>query len=269
MLKPTKKTFYILIACILFLTMLIVAKNQTDKKFGPLALDTISNNSEDIVNTDDYNFVTGQTNNSISQTNDLSSVEGNLTESFSKNLFAKYYSGSDGAGLSETDSQALIDEAVGAYASIGLGEAPQYTLSDLKIVKSTEANLKNFANTFALKEDACLTNMRNVASGTEDPVQTGSLYKKCATDFVTIPIVQEINEDYLNLVNNYYLIGEKIIALETAKTDPLKAIVLMREIGELDIQKTTYYQNISNLIINSGIIFNNTEPGKIWVGGTQ
>jgi hypothetical protein len=269
MQKPTKKTLYILIACILFLAMLVIAKNQTDKSFGPLALDTSSNNSEDIVNTEDYNYVTGQTDNSESQITDLSGAEGNLTESFSKSLFAKYYSGAESGGLSDTDSQALINEAVSAYASISLGTAPEYTLSDLKIVKSTETNLRNFANTFVTKEASCLSTMQKVAQATEDPIQTGSLYKKCASDFIAIPIIQEINANYLGLVNNYYLMGEKIISLEGAKSDPLKAIVIMREIGELDNQKITYYQNISNLIIKSGIIFNNAEPGKAWVGGTQ
>ncbi|MEI7513067.1 MAG: hypothetical protein WCJ74_00400 [bacterium] len=268
MYQPTKKTLYILIACILFLAMLVIAKNQTDKNFGPISLETSSNNDEEIINTEDYNFVTGETDNSETQINNPIEANENLTESFSKNLFAKYYSGAGDVGLTDTDSQAFVDEAVSAYASISLGNAPQYVLSDLKIVKSTEANLRNFANTFAVKEASCLENIKRVAIGTEDPVQTGSLYKKCATDFVEIPIIQAMNEYYLNLVNVYYSMGEKIISLEEAKSDPLKALVLMKEISDLDNQKITYYQNISNLIINSGIIFNNEEPGKAWVGGT-
>ncbi len=265
MLKPSKKTFYILIACILFVITLAIAKSQTSKNFGPIALETSSNDSEEIANTDDYNNEVVNPTNVNTQTKTFTEADGNLTESFSKGLFSKYYSGTESTGLSDIDSQALVNEAVGAYSSIGLGNAPQYIISDLKIVKSNEANIRNFANTFVKDEEACLAKIKIVAQTTEDPIEIGSLYKKCAENFITIPIIQEMNEYYLNLVNNYYLIGEKMASLEAAKSDPLKALVLFKEIGVLNTAKVPYYKNISNIIKNSGIIFSNTEPGKPWL----
>lgn len=264
--QPTKKTLYILIACILSLTAITIAKTQTDKLSGLVALETSS--STPVVNTDQNleELVTPSNN----QTDGSANVtDENLTESFSKSFFAKYYSTNEGAGLTDTDSQALINEAVDAFKTVDLGNSPHYTFQDLKIVKTNEQNLRNFANTFATTEKACLTQVQSVAQSTQDPIQSGNLYKKCAEDFVKIPIVQEINQYYLDLLNTFYLIGEKIYSLEAAKSDPLKALVIIKELGVLDDDRTVIYQNISNLIIKSGIIFSNEEPGKVWVGGVQ
>lgn len=63
--------------------------------------------------------------------------------------------------------------------------------------------------------------------------------------------------------------GEKIYSLEAAKADPLKALVIMKEIGVLENNRVVLYTNISFLIKKSGIIFSNEEPGKAWVGGAQ
>jgi len=266
MQKPTKKTLYILISCILFLLMIIVAKNQTVKTTNLLSLETSSNEPTETSNESLEGLVTGG---NTPQNNRTTIGDENITESFSKSLFAKYYSTGEGAELNNTDSQDLINQAVESFKTVGLENTTHYSFQDLKIVKSNEQNLRDFANTFAVKEEVCLANVRKVAQGTEDPIQTGNLYKKCASDFVAIPITQEINKSYLNLINTYYLMGEKIYSLEAAKSDPLKALIIMKEIGQIDTEKTNEYQNISNLIVKSGIIFSNEEPGKAWVGDTQ
>ena len=264
--QPTKKTLYILIACILSLTAITIAKTQTDKLSGLVTLETSS--STPVENTDQNleDLVTPSDN----QTNGIANVtDENLTESFSKSFFAKYYNTNDGSGLADTDSQALINEAVDAFKTVDLGSSAHYSFQDLKIAKTNDQNLRNFANNFATIEKACLAQVQSVAQSTEDPIRTGNLYKKCAEDLVKIPIVQEINQNYLNLLNTFYLMGEKIYSLEAAKSDPLKALIIIKELGTLDDDRTVIYQNISNLIIKSGIIFTNEEPGRAWVGGAQ
>lgn len=262
---PTKKTLYILIACIISLVSIFISKNISEKTISLIALET-GTSSKELSNTDEISFVTGQTN--IQKTNILGS-EGNLTESFAQGVFSKYYTNTGDTGLNQTDSLSLINDAVTAYSSVSLDNAPKYSIQDLKIVATNDSNIRNFSNSFAVKEESCLKNIQITAKKTEDPIQTGDLYKNCANTLLTIPIVQEINSNYLDLVNNYYLTGEKIFSLEASKSDPLKAIITMKEIGELDTQKKTYYQNISSFIKRSGIIFSNEEPGKIWLGTIQ
>jgi len=263
---PTKKTLYILIACILSLVIISIAKNQTTQKYGLIALETSSSTSEMLTNQADVDLVTPSNNPS---SENIIAEDENLTDSFSKSLFAKYYSTGDGSGLNEADGQDLVNQAVDAFKIVSLGNTAHFGYQDLKIVKSTDQNLRAFANNFAIKEEACLASVRKVAQGTQDPLQTGSLYKKCANDFVKISITQEINQSYLNLLNEYYLMGEKISSLEPAKADPLRALVIMKEIGSLDSERMVSYQNISNIIRKSGIIFSNEEPGKAWVGNVQ
>lgn len=268
MQKPTKKSMYILIACILFLIIIFVAKSQTTKMSGLLNLETSSSTDSENINTEDWNFITGQTNDTAQASSSISGGE-TMTENFSRSLFAKYISTNEGAELTAEDSQALINEAVNSYATVGLGNTSHFTYQDLIIVKSTEANLRYFANTFVTKEDVCMNDIKRVAESTEDPAKTGAQHIKCANDFVKIPITQEISERYLNLINAFYSSGQKIASLEGAKDDPLKALVIIKEIGTLDQEKVVSYQSISSLIKKSGIIFSNTEPGKAWLGSAQ
>ncbi len=268
MYAPTKKTLYILIACILFLSLISFAKIQTEKNKAPLALETSSGDSSQ-ENSQNLEELFGDNNTETGGGTLVASTEENLTESFSKSFFAKYYTINDGGEISDTDGQALVDEATNAFKTLNLGNVTHYSFQDLKIVKSNEQNLRNFANTYVTKENTCLTNIQKVAKETQDPIQTGTLYKKCAETLIQIPITQEINEEYLNLINTYYLIGEKTYSLEGAKSDPLKALLLMKEIGNLDDQKNISYQKISSLIQKSGIIFSNDEPGRAWVGSVQ
>lgn len=265
--RPTKKTVYILIACIFSLAIISFVKDQTTKNQNLLTLETSSGTSAE-------NIDSNQEDSSVIPSADNSGGkilvgDENLTENFSKEFFSKYYTTNGGAGLTAEDSQALTNQAVEAYKAISIENKAHFSLQDIKVVKSTDQNLKSFANTFASKEQVCITNIQKVAQATEDPIQTGNLYKKCANEFVKIPITQEINENYLNILNNLYLTGEKVYSLEAAKADPLRALVIMKEIGTLETERETLYKNISSLIIKSGIIFSNEEPGRVWLGNTQ
>jgi hypothetical protein len=269
MYKPTKKSLYILIACILFLTSIVVVKNQTTETPGLVALETSSSTISENLSADELDFISGQANNDRPVLTDYTEGGANLTEDFSKGLFAKYYTTNSGEELSADDSQALVNQALESYKSIDLGSAPSFAFQDLKIVKSNEQNLRDFANTFATKEEICVGDLQKIAKTTEDPVKTGNQYKKCANEFIQIPITQEINQAYLTLVNSYYLIGEKIYALGDAKADPLKALILMRDVGTLNEEKLASYQKISDFLKKSGIIFGKDEPGGAWVGKAQ
>ena len=265
MYKPTKKTLYILIACVLSLILVVVAKNQTTKNNAPLSLNTSTGTSSENTNDTNLDYTPGQSETSTSTQIDPNE---NITENFSKGLMAKYMSTNNGDSLSTIDTQDLVNQAVSEYNSIDLGNTPHYAFSDLKIVRTNEQNIRNFANTFANVESECLANVRRVATTTEDPIKSGQLYEKCAEEFVKIPIVQEMNSSYLNLINAYYLIGEKTILLKDGDRDPLKALAIIKVMGPINDIKVSAYQDISTFIIGSGIIFSNTEPGRAWVGKT-
>jgi hypothetical protein len=203
MQKPTKKTLYILIACILFLIIIFVAKNQTTKTPNLINLETNTDTATEKVNSEDWDFITGQESETAQGSSSISNNE-TMTENFSKSLFAKYISTNQGAELSNEDSQALISEAVNSYSTVDLGNSSHFTYQDLSIVKSTEVNLRFFANTLITKESICIANIKKVAESTEDPIKTGAQHIKCAEDFVKIPITQELAERYLNLINAFY-----------------------------------------------------------------
>jgi hypothetical protein len=268
MYKPTKKTLYILIACVLSLTAIIIAKGQTASISKLIALDTSTNESINI--TDDSNSQLDETAKTQEVSTDYVTDGGaNLTEDFSKGLFAKYYTANNGSELSSEDSQALVDQALESYRSINLGNTSFFALQDLKIVKSSDQNLRDFSNVFATKEETCIGELQKVAKTTEDPLKTGTLYKKCAVELSQIPITQEMNEAYLTILNSYYKMGEKLISLDSSKADPLKALVLIKDFSTIDNERVDAYKNISDLIKKSGIIFNNNEPGSAWVGDAQ
>ena len=259
---PTKKTFYILLACIISLTAISFAKNLAPKNTNLLSLDTSSSTG-----TFDEAYLNSATEQLQEQT-PLDNFAGqNLTDDFSKSFFAKYYN--NGEALDNEATQNLISEATNAFKTVNLGDTEHYSFQNLKIMKDDEQNLRTFANTFITKEAQCLDEVKNVAKSTEDPIKTGNLYKKCAETFMQIGVTTELSVNYLDLVNLYYLIGVKIYSLEAAKVDPLKALVIMKEIGSLDTSKNVLYQNISNIIKKSGIIFTNEEPGKAWLSNTQ
>jgi len=259
---PTRKTFYILLACIISLTAITYAKNLTTKDSSLLSLESSAG-----TNNIDFADLNSATNQLLNTPSDENFSGQNLTDDFSKSFFAKYYNNGD--LLSDESAQSLISEATNAFRAVSLGDSQHYSFQNLKIVKSDEQNLKYFANTFITKESQCLDEIRKIAKTTEDPIKTGNLYKKCADMFIQIPTTQELNENYLNLVNLYYLIGVKIYSLEEAKVDPLKALVIMKEIGDLNSRKNVLYQNISNIIRKSGIIFSNEEPGNSWLRNIQ
>jgi hypothetical protein len=263
MYAPTKKSLYILIACVLSLTVISFAKNKTDKPFGLLAVDKSATSSPKTITNEYFDFMAVTPGQGLITSND------NITENFSRELFSKFSAINNGNDVTQVEADNLVNEAITAYKDASLGKIAHFKYSDVIIAKSNNENLKSFANSFASRDKICTAEIKKIAESTKDPLQTGNLYKSCAEEYAKIPVVVEISQAYLSLLNTNYSLGEKITELKDGDSDPIKALVVVKEMSAIDSERTASYKYISNFIKSSGIIFSNTDDGKLWLGTTK
>lgn len=260
MQMPSKKILYVLIACIISISVIYITKRYTTPP-KQISLET----SADKQAYEDQADIYSDQNIPI----DSPLENQNLTQSFAKSFFIKYMANNENDLLDDESNQNLIDQAVESYGGLKLTNDNHYSFQDLKITSGSKEDIRSFANSFAAKQESCMTKTKELAEKSRDGETTGEMFKKCADEFAKIGIPEAMNMDYLDLLNIHYSMGEKLILIQNSLNDPLKILILIKDINELNTLKEKTYLRIFNFIKSSGIIFSESEPGKVWVVKTQ
>lgn len=184
----------------------------------------------------------------------------NLTAQAAAGLFAQYSIFQDQNGDVSADNQTqIVNNTVASLQTDTI--KPKYTLNDIKTFDSSSLpKVKDFSNqliTLQEKFDAQLTD--NLSTD-----QTISIYKNLVNELADLQGPSSIKENYLNLVNNYYIMSELLKMYTSSVDDPLKAYLAVNSYSQLITKNQDIYKQFADYFKKSGIIWSDNEPGSLW-----
>ncbi len=151
-----------------------------------------------------------------------------------------------------------------------------YSLSQIKTVPETEANLKTYGNTVGgiLKNSKELEKENNavllvIAQGLKDgktstfdgfdPIIKSNKDQISALLKVSVP--EDMAQLHVFLLNSMENVSFSIGNLKFLISDPLKGLIGMQQYKTSLQNRTTAREKVSNHLVNSGIVFNEGEAG--------
>ena len=271
MRAPSKKIIYLLIACVISISLIYIAQKTSSTHHEQIAVEATSTTSETDPAETEWNKELEQLNknqdNSTSSSFKIStSTSSTLTDTFAKDLFSRYLQHQTDGVTDNQTNQTLSESILNDYSN-SLDLKDHFTSSDI-ITSSTldQDKIREYANGFLTVEDRGLRAADALAKDDEASlVPVGKQYKQLATDLGNLIVPDAISDTHISIMNNYYRLGEVLAQIPKVSNDPVKKLLLMQKITDSQNERVQLYQNIEAFIKNSGIIFSNEEPGAYWV----
>ncbi len=274
MYTPSKKIIYILVSCIISVSLIYFAQKSYQKSEQLISPEVVENNT--IKNEDTYGSElekeiqnSTEKNGSTSTPKDTTSQKPQtLTENFTQDFFSKYLQAQSGGSVDPQTKDALIASMLDKYSN-PITIENHFDIKNITTSSSLDQDkTRQYGNSFITIEDEGVSNANKTSQNSDDPknlAATGAQYKKLANDLSKIVTPEAIREQQLAIINNYYRLGEVLEQMSTTTSgDPVKFLFLMKEVEKSQTDKDLIYQDITTFIKNSGIIFTDNEPGSYW-----
>ena len=269
---PSRKIIYLLIACVISVSLIYIAEKATSVPKNQIALETTSTPNTDQAD-EAWNNTFGQVATSSDETpsqipiKPVADSSGSLTNTFAKDLFSRLVQTQNNNGVVDDQTNTTLSETILDDYSNSLNLKDHFTSSDI-ITSSTldQDKVRQYANSFLTVEDQGLRAANALAKEDEASfVPMGNRYKQLASDLKILIVPDILSETHLSIMNNYYRLGEVLTQIPKVSSDPLKKLLLMQKVNDSQTERVQLYKNIAAFIKNSGIIFSNEEPGAYWV----
>lgn len=182
----------------------------------------------------------------------------NVTQSISTTLFSSFMAiQGSGEPLDANAEQLLVDSAL-AFADPG-SIPPKYTIADIKVVDSSAVNLKKYGNDLAEAFNAY--NATIPSQVTTDLTK----YANLINSIKNIPVPGTLGLNHVKILNTFNVSYQTYYMMLKYEQDPAKALVAMKSFQEsIEIIRGLFKTVAKELQINA-IIFNQGEPGTIWI----
>lgn len=197
----------------------------------------------------------------------------NVTDTVARTLLVNL-SAAKSAGLGNdipTQDQ-LIGDAVTQIN--GTLPAPTYTATNLTITQDSPDATKAYGNTFIstlAKHPKANYNSVLYIVGTSTgtmslkPLQNiSSEYAALGRDMARISVPETLAPIHLQLVNDFSYLAQTVADMQTAYTDPLRALAALQRFDSLNQESLRLFINIAQDFSQNGILFNTDEPGAAW-----
>lgn len=273
---PSKKVIYVLIACIISISLVFFAKDKTPIN-KLVSLDTTTASStEDASELNTYLSSIPDTSSStvtIATTSKLTPEPKTLTNTFVKDFFGKYLTTQSGGAIDDQSKESLVTSIVDQYSASTV-IPDHFTEVNITTVSSLDNDkIREYANSFVTIEEQGIREAENFSKLADQNIKNltyaGSRYKKLATDLGTLEVPGVISKTHLALMNNYYRLGDVLGQMESSTEDSIKVLFLIKQIQESQPERELLYTDIATFIKNSGIIFGNDEPGHFFLLGSN
>ena len=199
----------------------------------------------------------------------------NETELMGKELFAQYMTVRQSGNLNNQTSDSIVKDLT---SKISDNPTPFYHETDLNIIdKASTDDLKNYANKFwsirqryiKIYSDA-INKSKDSNSADADTtliqnfVLAGNLYSDMASELIKLPVPSELANLHLKIANNEQTSGSSLKKLNKLDTDPIVTITGLATYKRYSEYETTMLKIMARYFKESGIIFDNKDPGIGW-----
>ena len=270
MRAPSKKIIYLLIACVISISLIYIAQKTSSTHSEQIAVEATSTISETDPAETEWNKELEQLNknqnNSTSSFKISTSTSSTLTDTFAKDLFSRYLQNQTDGVTDDQTNQTLSESILNDYSN-SLDLKDHFTSSDIMTSSTLDQDkIREYANSFLTVEDQGLRAANALAKDDEASlVPMGKQYKQLSADLGNLIVPDALSDTHLAIMNNYYQLGEILAQIPKVNNDPVKKLLLMQKITDSQNGRAQLYQNIAAFVKNSGIIFSNEEPGAYWV----
>lgn len=142
----------------------------------------------------------------------------------------------------------------------------KYDAKNLLIISnSTQEDIRNYGNNFATVYKEEILKMANSLDKSVDMFVAG--YKNLSLRMSAIRVPQEIANIHNEFINNIDLAADIIKVISESNEDPVKSYLFLPKYNEASDKIVLQQKQIELYLNNSGIIFNEDEPGYILFGG--
>lgn len=268
---PSKNVFFVLVACIFSISIVFFAKQSSPE------LKQINLNVDPAANTENTDALdaylaalpAATSTFKISTSTKLSAEPKTLTNTFVKDFFGKYLNTQSGGAIDQSSKDSLVTSMIDQYSSAAAIPNHFDQTSITTFSSLDQDKLRKYANSFVTIEEKGIQEAQNYLKDSSGSAKNtnlaGARYKRLAGDLSVLEVPNAITQTHLDIVNNYYRLGETLIQVETAVDDPIKLVFVVKQIRESDPERQMLYTDMARFFKNSGIIFSDDEPGHYFL----
>ncbi|MFA5841515.1 MAG: hypothetical protein WC835_00955 [Candidatus Paceibacterota bacterium] len=202
-----------------------------------------------------------------------------LTDTIARNLYANYAVLGQSGGLTEENQAKLTAELSDSIKK--LLEPKAYAISDLAVAPAeTPDSIKKYGNDVTaaiaanLKRESMgdATSLANyLKNGSSSELKkiadSAKNYKRAVAELLKLPAPKSALEQHLTLVNGFSYFGRTIEGMSMVDTDPIVALVSVRNYGEGVLKIKIALQGLSLYFANQKTIFTKEDGGYIFSRG--
>ncbi len=188
-----------------------------------------------------------------------------ISAKISKKLFSGYFYANQTDGITP-DSAASVASAV--VGQINQTDLPTAQFSDSEVqtfIPSSKDQIKAYGNIIG---GIIVENYKYISDNkpkfSENILEIAKVYKKIGGSIIKQKAPFEIAQNQAALANAFYLLGQGMEMIDVQKTDPVKALLGVKTVKEVESQQFNVLINMSMYFKNNDIIFLRNEPGSFW-----
>jgi len=274
---PSKRIIYLLSLCIVLVALIISVSIFVESR--PETVETgLSANSNNISVSRSINTSSEQdsNNNQIPdwlETIDTESVESeyvpgevdmnSLSSQLAKTIFSNYTEAKNTGEIDDTAKTQIIEDAL-SQVSYNPNLTGIYTAENIVKVEENDENIRKYANDFIniLLDES----QKYTASQDNDNLdRTSNTYKNIVMRMSTLPTPNGLTSTQADIANTYYVMSNLFVDIGKYKNDPVQSLLSYRTLQQVGLKQLEILGKIKIFIKQSGIIFNENEPGSALV----
>ncbi len=189
---------------------------------------------------------------------------GNLSDSLSQGLFSTYVDGQENRISGDEQINQITSIAKNAVEQVRFQEF--YSPKDFSTSPAGDlVSLKKYGNDLAQSQMNLIQ-----ALYTADGTATGNLtflsivYSNHTKNLENITVPQPLVDNHVTLINNFANLASNLYNVEEYDLDPAKAMFSLQQYDIIRVNAEKSLAGIGPFFRNSGIVFNENEPGSLW-----
>lgn len=190
--------------------------------------------------------------------------EGTISDNLSKRLFSDYLTLQQDGSLGTKGGEEVLQNIV-MDAADEVSFDIIYSQDDLQTFDAENSEqLKIYANSFADIEIQRLLALAQLPEDADSIQLIVDINTNHAQSLSSILVPDILVYEHLSIINGYTTFSEALVNLKEAQTDPVKAVVSMGVLEEIESSQNLALSVIGEYFRERGIIFGEDDSGILW-----
>lgn len=182
----------------------------------------------------------------------------NISQSVSRDLFAKFMSLQSSGNLNDETQEEIVSSVINEIDPGSI--PPRYSLGDVSITETSKASLRVYGNEVA----KAVFSLSQKVTGNSSNDQALASYDGVIQTLKGIKVPSSLGLTHLQVLNNFNASYQMLVLLEAYEADPVKGLVALKSLQTNALNGVELFKAIALEMQNNDIIFDKTEAGYIW-----